>query len=115
MSAEVWSFLTVHNLTTTHLKTLDKFVDQYTKKWSGVPKSATNKLIHLSEGLDIPSISKLYTEAHNTAHYMIVNNLIGHTLLCEATFTRRQDTTTQAEKVYRETLHHNPDLHRGRG
>ena len=97
MSAEVWSFLTVHNLTTTHLKTLDKFVDQYTKKWSGVPKSATNKLIHLSEGLDIPSISKLYTEAHNTAHArtrlqydIIVNNMIqGSTRPLPSTFPRQ--------------------------
>ena len=60
--------LTVHNLTATHLKTLDTFVDQYTKRWSGVPKSATNVLIHSKEGMDIPSISSVYTEAHNVSH-----------------------------------------------
>ena len=38
-------FLTVHTLTMTHLKLLDTFVDQYTKRWSGVPKSATNVII----------------------------------------------------------------------
>ena len=58
-------FLTVHTLTMTHLKLLDTFVDQYTKRWSGVPKSATNVIIHLKEGLDIPTISATYTEAHN--------------------------------------------------
>ena len=111
---QVWSFLTVLTLTTTHLKTLDKFVDQYTKKWSGVQKRATNALIHISHGIDMPSISTLYTEAHNTAHprttlqyVMIVNNVMNQTFLCEATLTRSQDTTTQAEKVYRETLNHN--------
>ena len=87
--------LTVHTLTNTHLKTLDTFVDQYTKKWSGIPKSATNVIIHSQQGLDIPSISTMYTEAHNTTHArtrlqgdLRVNQVIDHRLLREASYTR---------------------------
>ena len=56
--------LTVHTLPQTHLKTLDTFVNSFAKKWAGVPRSATNAIIHSEQGLDIPSISTLYTEAH---------------------------------------------------
>ena len=52
--------LTVHTLTQTHLKQLDTFVDKHTKKWAGLPKSATNAVIHLEEALDIPAISAVY-------------------------------------------------------
>ena len=88
-------FLTVHTLTMTHLKLLDTFVNQYTKRWSGVPKSATNVIIHSKEGLDIPSISATYTEAHNVSHArtrlqgdMVINHVLDHTLQREASYIK---------------------------
>ena len=60
--------MAVHTLPVTHLKKLDTMVDKWTKHWAGVPQSATNAMIHLKEGLDIPSISETYIEAHNTSH-----------------------------------------------
>ena len=52
--------LTVHNLNETHLKHLDTFTDKFIKKWSGLPPSATNAVIHLRTGMNIKSISELY-------------------------------------------------------
>ena len=56
----------------------------------------------------------MYSEAHNTTHArtrlqddLRVNQLIDHRLLREASYTRGQDTTTQAEEVYRDALHLN--------
>ena len=99
--------LTVHTLPMTHLKTLDTFVDSWTKKWAGIPRSATNVIIHSKEGLEIPSISELYTEAHNTSHARTrlqgdtsINHVLDHTLEREATYTRTYCTTTEAERVY---------------
>ena len=60
--------LTVHTLTQTHLKLLDILTDKAIKRWSGIPRSATNVLIHLKEGMNIKSISQLYTETHTLSH-----------------------------------------------
>ena len=55
---------------------------------AGVPTSATNVMIHMKEGLDIRSISELYTEAHTISHNRTgtqgdssVNNAINCTLV----------------------------------
>ena len=102
--------LTVHTLPQTHLKKLDTFVDKFTKKWAGLPKSATNVIIHLKESLDIPAISAVYTEAHNTSHARtrlqgdkIINDVLDVTLAREDAYIHSQ-TTTEAEKVFKETL-----------
>ena len=65
----------------------------------------------MEEALDIPAISAVYTEAHNTSHARtrlqgdpIINDVLDHTLLRESTYSRSSFTTTEAEKVYRETL-----------
>ena len=60
--------LAVYTLKKNHLTELDTFVDKYIKKWSGIPKSATNVIIHSAQGLDIPAISAVYTESHNLSH-----------------------------------------------
>ena len=89
-------------------------MDKWTKRWAGIPRSATNAVIHLKEGLDIPSISDMYIEAHNTSHARTrlqgdvnVNHVIDQTLQREERYSRMQCTTTQAENMYRETLHLN--------
>ena len=64
--------------------------------------------------MDIPSISAVYTEAHNTSHARtrllgdaVINEVLDHTLHREAEYTRSQQTTTMAEQVYRDTIHLN--------
>ena len=98
--------LTVHTLPITHLKTLDTFVDKFTKKWSGVPKSATNVILHSEQGLDIPTISALYTEAHNLSHARTrlkgdenINHVLDHAVQRESTYVHRAGTNQQAEQV----------------
>ena len=71
-------------------------------------------IIHLTEGIDIPSISSVYTEAHNTSHArtrlqgdVVVNRVLDHTLQRESAYTRTHCTTTVAEQVFQDTLHLN--------
>jgi hypothetical protein len=101
----------VHTLTHTHLKQLDTFVDKHTKKWAGLPKSATNAVIHLEEGLDIPAISAVYMEAHNTSHARtrlqgdtVINDVLDHALERESSYTRTILPTTEAENVFKACL-----------
>ena len=106
--------LTVHTITKTHLTKLDTFVDKYTKRWAGLPKSATNVVLHSQEALDIPAISSVYTEAHNTSHArtrlqgdQTINHMLDHTLAREDTYTRGHKTTTEAEEMFQNTLYLN--------
>ena len=92
-------------------KKLDTFVDKFTKKWAGLPKSATNVVIHLEEALDIPAISAVYTEAHNTSHARtrlqgdkIINDVLDVTLAREDAYTHSIQTTTEAEKIFQDTM-----------
>ena len=41
--------------------------DKAIKRWAVIPRSATNVLIHLEEGMNIKSISQLYTECHTVS------------------------------------------------
>ena len=84
--------------------TLDTFVDQYVKKWAGLPKGATNVVIHSQQGLDIPTISALYTESHSTSHTRTrlqgdsrINQVLDHTLAREKDLTKSKHITTQCE------------------
>ena len=61
--------------------------------------------------MDLPTISEIYTEAHNSSHTrprlqgdMVVNLVLDHTLIREAEHSRMHCTTTEAERVYKETL-----------
>ena len=103
--------LTVHTLPQTHLKTLDTFVDSFTKKWAGVPKTATNAIIHSEQGLDIPSISTLYTEAHNVSHARtrlqgdhIINQVLDHAVERELANSKSVGTNLQAEQIFLTTI-----------
>jgi hypothetical protein len=106
--------LTVHTLTATHLKLLDTMTDQYVKKWAGLPKSATNAIIHLKEGMDLRSISDLYMEVHTASHTrtrlkgdMAINHVLDSTLRREGNLSRtsgRLHTTTVAEATFQKVL-----------
>ena len=83
--------LTVHTLPVSYMKKLDTQGNKYTEKWAGVPRSAKNAVIHSKEGMDLPTISEIYTEAHNSSHTrtrlqgdMVVNLVLDHTLVREA-------------------------------
>ena len=56
--------LTIHTITDTHLKRLDTLTDKTIKRWSGIPPSATNAIIHMEQGLGVKSILELYTKCH---------------------------------------------------
>ena len=89
--------LTVHNLTSTSLTKLDRLTDKYVKKWSGLPPSATNAILHMPEGLNVRSISELYRETHTVSHArtrlkgdQIVNTVINSTIERESQYTRKK-------------------------
>ena len=103
--------LTVHTLTKTHLQALDTLTDKHIKKWSGLPRSATNALIHMKEGMDVKSISELYMEAHCVSHARTrllgdssVNNVINCILARESSLTTKKCTTTEVEASFNSVL-----------
>ena len=96
--------LTVHTLTKTQLQALDTLTDKAIKRRVGLPRSATNAVIHMPQALDIKSISQLYTEMHTVSHVRTrlqgdatVNAAIDCTLEREGSWTTKQSTTVQCE------------------
>ena len=62
--------------------------------------------------MDIPSISHTCTEAHNTSHARTrlqgdvhINHVLDHTLEREKMYSHKKCTTTQAQEMFRQTLH----------
>ena len=103
--------LTIHVLTETHLKLLNTLTDKAIKRWSGLPPSATNALIHMQEGLGVKSISELYTEVHSVSHTRtrlkgdpIVNSAINATIQRESDYTRKKSTCVAAETTFLKAL-----------
>ena len=99
--------LTVHDLPMTHLIKLDTMVDQFLKKWAGLPKCATNTILHLNTALDIKKISTLYKEVHATSHCSTrlkgdrgVNLAIDNRLTRESNLVRKKSITVQSEHIY---------------
>ena len=99
--------LTVHTVTSTDLKKLDLFTDQYLEKWMGVPKCTTNALIHMRAGMHIKSISQLYEEAHMVSHTRTritgddrVNHAVNCTVDRECTFQRKKSITVNSCKLH---------------
>ena len=89
--------LTVHDLPISLLSKLDTMADQYLKKWAGLPKCATNAILHLNTALDIKKISTLYKEVHATSHCSTrlkgdtgVNLAIDNRLARESKLIRKQ-------------------------
>ena len=91
----------------THLTKLDTMVDQYLKRWAGLPKCATNAILHLDTALHIKNISSLYKETHAITHCSTrlkgdtgVNLALDNRLARESQFTRKQSVTVQSEHIY---------------
>ena len=99
--------LTVHTVLKTDLKKLDVFTDKYIKKWSGIPRCATNAAIHLQTGLNIPSISELHSLSHSLAHARTriqgdstVNHALDVQLRRESQWSRKQSAIRNAEEQF---------------
>ena len=106
--------LTVHDLPTTHLQQLDTFADQYLKRWAGLPRCATNEILHMRTAMNIKRISTLYTETHCVSHAATrlkgdstVNAVLDCKVLRESQFVRKQSVTVQAENTYQSVRNRN--------
>ena len=81
--------------------------DKALKKWIGVPRSATNVVIHMKQTLGIKSISQTYTEMHTVSHTRTrlkgdttVNNATDCTLEREGGWTTKKSTAVECEALY---------------
>ena len=99
--------LTVHDLPQSYLSKLDTMTDQYLKSWAGLPRSATNIILHQSTAMNIKKISTLYTEAHSVTHCStrlkgdrLVNSVLDNKLQRESKLQRKLSITVTAEKYY---------------
>ena len=106
--------LTVHDLPITYLTKLDTMADQYLKKWAGLPRCATNAILHLDTALNIKKISTLYKETHAVSHASTrlkgdsrVNLALDNRLARESNYTRKQSITVESEKFYRSAFGRN--------
>ena len=100
--------LTVHEITKTHLNTLNQISDNYLKKWCGLPPSATNAVLHMSESLGIKSIDHIYKESHCSAYAssMIkadakVQNCLKSKYIRELSWKRKFSTVVYAENMFK--------------
>ena len=106
--------LTVHDLPQTHLTKLDTMSDQFLKKWAGLPRCATNAILHLNTALNIKKISTLYKETHCVTHSStrlkadkLVNIILDNKIRRESQLTRKKSITVEAEKIYQTALNCN--------
>ena len=106
--------LTVHDLPTTHLHQLDTFADQYLKRWAGLPRGATNEILHLRTAMNIKRIHTLYTETHCVSHAATrlkgdstVNAVLDCKVHIELQFTRKHSVTVQAEQTFQSVKNRN--------
>ena len=106
--------LTVHEITQTHLTVLDTICNKSIKKWTGVPRSGTNLLFHMHEGLGLHTIKSLYEETHALNHTSmrlkgdhLVNAALDNAVSRESNFVRKGSSVVQAEKTYMRAL----DMH----
>ena len=99
--------LTVHKMTQTHVRELDAFTHVYLKRWSGLPPSATNLVLHMKVGLIINSIETLYHTCHSLTHSdmrikgdRIVNAALDNAIQRESEWTQKKSTVTASEAVH---------------
>ena len=103
--------LTVHEITQTHLAVLDTICNKSIKRWTGVPRSGTNLLFHMQEGLGLHTIKSLYEETHALNHPSLrlkgdhlVNAAHDNAVSRESNFIRKGSSVVQAEKTYMKAL-----------
>ena len=101
--------LTVHDLSTTTLKSLDTLCDKFAKKWAGVPRCGTNIILHCPQTLNIPTITQLYRESHATTHSSTrlkgdttVNDVLDVKLAREGQWTQKKSTAVNSESLFQQ-------------
>ena len=106
--------LTIHDLPKTYLEKLDTAVDQYLKKWAGLPQCATTSLLHFNKSLGIKNISSLYYECHVTSHCSTrlkgdkkVNLVLDNRLERESCNRKSRTVTVIAEETFKSALSDN--------
>ena len=99
--------LTVHDITETHLTTLDSICNKHIKKWTGVARSGTNLVYHMQEGLGIPTIKALYEETHALNHTAmrlkgdeVVKAALDNGISRESNLVRKRSSLVRAEKTH---------------
>ena len=99
--------LTIHDIPHTYVYKLDTYADSFLKKWSGLPKCATNTLLHANNALNIMTISHLYKEAHCTSHAATrlkgdeaINRVLDNKIQRETKFTKKKSITVIAENIF---------------
>ena len=95
-------------------KKLDSLTNRFLKCWVGVPKSGTNLIFQMKEGMGIPTISQLYQECHafNLASIRIkgetnVNLCLDNAIERESQYTRKISTTIKSQCIYEKALNLN--------
>ena len=106
--------LTIHDVPKTHLMKLDTMVDQYLKKWAGLPRCATTAILHLDTALNIKNISTLYAECHAVTHAATrlkgdsrVNSALDNKIRRESAFVRKNSITVASESVFQSAFNQN--------
>ena len=106
--------LTVHEITETHLTILDSICNKHIKKWTGVPRSGTNLVFHMQEGLGIHTIKALYEETHANNHTsmrlkgdVIVNASLDNAISRESQLVRKKSSIVRAENTHMTAINMN--------
>ena len=107
--------MTIHDLTKSDLNKLDVFTDKYVKMWSSLPPSATNAVIHMQTGMNIPTISHLHRLSHCLAHSrtrILGDEKVNHALTIklgrESMWTNKHSSTCNAEEIFQAAIQTEP-------
>ena len=96
--------LTIHDITKTHLKKLDTLTDKFLKSWAGLPRCATNSILHLQHTLHIKTIQHLYQETHAISHVssrLKADEAIDNKLIREQKWKRKESVTVTSEEAFK--------------
>ena len=98
--------LTVNDVCSTHLHSLNSLTDRYIKKWAGLPHPGTLAFLHMPKGLNVKSISDLYEECHTNAYISsrvkgddLVNHCLDSKLTRESEWTRKISQTVKSNNI----------------
>ena len=98
--------LTVHELTQTNLTCLDTHLNQYLKKWAGLPRLATPSVLHIDQFYAIKTVKELYEESHAVAYTStrlkgdsLVNHAMDTKLDRESTWSSKASTMVQSSSI----------------
>ncbi len=99
--------LTVHDLSQTNLDKIDNYINQYLKRWSGLPRSATPSVLHMDEFCAIKTVNEVYYEAHAVAYTStrlkgdkLVNHALDSQLDRESQWSRKKSTIVQSSSTF---------------